>query len=287
MPHLFVSDNGKTFKAASRVINGIVSSEEVQKYLSHVNIKWHFNLAKSPWWGGIFERLIRSTKRCLRKVVGLAKLTYDELLTTIAEIESVINSRPLSYRTPDDLEEPLTPSHLLVGRRVVNLPDILSYQGDIQDSNFELNPAELSKRVKHLNNALNQFWRCWRQEYLIELREAHRFGSTGTSGTPVALNELVMLHEEGLPRGFWRLAKIEDLIIGRDGRARGAKLKVSSRDGTVTTLQRPLSLLFPLEISCPKMPAVRNESIVDTQQEETQVSDGQELDVPQAAPTIR
>ena len=35
------------------------------------------------------------------------------------------------------------------------------------------------------------------------------------------------------------------------------------------------------------MPAVRNESIVDTQQEETQVSDGQELDVPQAAPTIR
>ena len=165
------------------------------------------------------------------------------------------------------------------------MPDNLSYQGDIQDSDFELNPAELSKRVKHVNNALNQFWRCWTQEYLIELREAHRFGSTGTSGTQVALNELVMLHEEELPRGFRRLAKIEDLIIGRDSQARGAKLKVSSRDGTVTTLQRPLSLLFPLEISCPKMPAVRNESIVDTQQEETQVPDDQELDVPQAAPT--
>ena len=92
MPHLFVSDNGKTFKAASRVTNGIVTSEEVQKYLSRVNIKWHFNLAKSPWWGGIFERLIRSTKRCLRKVVGQAKLMYDEFLIAIAEIESIINS---------------------------------------------------------------------------------------------------------------------------------------------------------------------------------------------------
>ena len=89
-----------------------------------------------------------------------------------------------------------------------------------------------------------------------------------------------MLHEEGLPRGFWRLAKIEDLIIGRDGRARGAKLKVSSRDGTVTTLQRPLSSLCPLEISCHKMR-------LNLLQEEAQVPDGQELDVPQAAPTIR
>jgi len=44
-------------------------------------------------------------------------------------------------------------------------------------------------------------------------------------------------------------------------------------------------LLAPPRDQLPKMPAVRNESIVDTQQEETQVSDGQELDVPQAAPT--
>ena len=41
MPHLFISDNGKTFKAALKVINGIVASEEVQKHLSHVSIKWY------------------------------------------------------------------------------------------------------------------------------------------------------------------------------------------------------------------------------------------------------
>ena len=119
MPHLFISDNGKTFKAALKVIDGMVASEEVQKHLLHVSIKWYYNLAKSPLRGGIFERLIRPTKRCLRKAVGQAKLTYDELLTAIAEIESIINSRLLSYLTPDDLDKPLTPSHLLMGRQVI------------------------------------------------------------------------------------------------------------------------------------------------------------------------
>lgn len=58
LPHLLISDNGKTFKAASRVINDIVSAEEVQQHLSQVNVQWSFNLAKAPWWGRIFERLI-------------------------------------------------------------------------------------------------------------------------------------------------------------------------------------------------------------------------------------
>lgn len=48
---------------------------------------------KAPWWGGVFERMVRMTKRCLRKTIGQAKLTYDELLTAIIEIES--NQTPL------------------------------------------------------------------------------------------------------------------------------------------------------------------------------------------------
>ena len=55
----------------------------------------------------MFEQLIRSTKR-LRKVIGKAKPDYDELLTVVTEVE-MINSRPLSYVTPDNLEEHRTP----------------------------------------------------------------------------------------------------------------------------------------------------------------------------------
>ena len=197
-----------------------------------------------------------------------AKLTYyDELLTVVMEIESIINSRPLSYVTPDDLEEPLTPSHLLVGRRVISLPDNLGYQGEIGDSDFELNPVELSKRVKYLNNTLNHFWRRWRQEYLVELREAHRFNS-GSSESSIAVNDLVMLHDESQPRGFWKLAKIENLIIGSDGRIRGATVRVSSKDGTTTTLQRPLSLLYPLEINTPDKSSTEDATVDNVREDE-------------------
>ena len=58
--------------------------------------------------------MVKSTKRCLRKVVGKAKIYYDELLGIITEIEAVINSRPLTYVSAEDLDEPLTPSHFCV-----------------------------------------------------------------------------------------------------------------------------------------------------------------------------
>ena len=50
------------------------------------------------------------------------------LHTAIVEIEAIVNSQPLSYVHPDDLEQPLTPSHLQVGRRLRSLPDHLLNQ---------------------------------------------------------------------------------------------------------------------------------------------------------------
>jgi len=80
-----------------------------------IGLQWSFNLERAPWWGGMFERMVRSTKRCLRKSIGRSRLTYDELLTTLTEVEMILNSRPLSYISNDDIEEPLTPSHLIMG----------------------------------------------------------------------------------------------------------------------------------------------------------------------------
>jgi len=61
--------------------------------------------------------MIKSAKRCLRKTIGRARVTYDELLTAIMEVEGILNSRPLSYVSIEDFEEPFTPSHLLIGHK--------------------------------------------------------------------------------------------------------------------------------------------------------------------------
>ena len=112
LPALILSDNGKTFEAAAREIKSVVSSPEVQRYFSGVGVDWRFNVPRAPWWGGVFERLVRSTKRCLRKILGQAKFSRDELFTALVEIEMVLNSRPLTYVSADNLDEPhpLTPA---------------------------------------------------------------------------------------------------------------------------------------------------------------------------------
>lgn len=71
-------------------------------------------------------------------MIGQASLTHDELVTAITEIESIINSRSLSYISAEDIEEPLTPSHLIIGRRILNLPDYLGAPFDPEDKDFNV-----------------------------------------------------------------------------------------------------------------------------------------------------
>ena len=118
-----------------------------------------------------------SVKHCLKKTIGQAKLSYDELLTALVEVEMVLNSRPITYVSSDDMDEPLTPSRLLIGRRIMSLPDDVTVD---EGSDDKFNSAPY--RVRHLNKTLNSFWTRWRKEYLLELREAttvvvvvHRF----------------------------------------------------------------------------------------------------------------
>ena len=44
--------------------------DQIQQHLSEVEIQWTFYLARAPWWGGIFERMKRMIKRCLKRIVG-------------------------------------------------------------------------------------------------------------------------------------------------------------------------------------------------------------------------
>ena len=213
LPILMISDNGKAFEAAAKVIQDVVSSPEVQRYFEGVGITWRFNVPKAPWWGGLFERLVRSTKRCLRKALSRAKLSHDELLTALLEIEMVLNSRPLTYMSADDLDEPLTPSHLLIGRRLLSYPDHLTVHNG-EDSHED--DSQLSNRFRHLNQLLDGFWKSWRKEYLLELREAHRHYKS--SGEPqLTEGDIVVVHSDDQPRTFWKLGMIEKVLHGADG----------------------------------------------------------------------
>ena len=100
---MIISDNAKTFKVASKLLLKLFQSPEVQAFLTKKRIVWKFILEKSPWMGGFYERMVGLLKRILRN----ARLDYEELLTVVTEVESILNSRPISYVYTEETEEPI------------------------------------------------------------------------------------------------------------------------------------------------------------------------------------
>ena len=242
-PHLVISDNARTFKRADESLKFIFKNKEVQEFLTSKRIKWTNILVKAPWYGGFYERLIKTVRRCLKKSLRNAKVT---LYTLLVEIESTINNRPLTYLNSDEFDHALTPAHLIYGRRLDLLPDI---DLEIVASESDLTPSLLTKRQRYIANLLKGWWSRWSHEYLVDLRETHKL-NTKASGT-VEINEgdIVTLAEDNCSRGAWRLGKVEHLIRSKDGEVRGATVKVVTPKGKTTLINRPVSKLYPLEVS--------------------------------------
>ncbi|GFY30665.1 integrase catalytic domain-containing protein [Trichonephila clavipes] len=109
-------DNAKTFLKSKKEIENlsrILSQSMVQNFFTKERIIWKIIIERSPWWGGFYERLVRSVKENLHKILGKTLLSFEEM-TTIPEIEAVLNLRPLRYvYEENDEPRPLTPMHFL------------------------------------------------------------------------------------------------------------------------------------------------------------------------------
>ena len=230
-----VSDNFKTFQ-----------SNETNVYFKELNIKWKPILEKSPWWGGFYERLIGILKSALRKIVGTAKLNYEELYTVLVQVENMMNTRPLTYLSEENYDEHITPSHLMYGRNI-NKRSIFDENNDI----INLDKKLVRTRVKHVTAVTNHFWNRFYKEYLTSLREKHYYNKISTKeNRQLQINDVVLIQDDKIsPRNNWRKGKVEELIVSRDSKIRGAVIRVYNKNkGTTYLLKRPIQRLIPFEI---------------------------------------
>ena len=177
-------------------------------------------------------------------MLGQAKLSHDELLTALVEVEMVLNSRPLTVVSTEDLEEPLTPSHLIMGRRLMDAPEPPGPEPD----EFEVNCDVITKRARHLRATIDQFWQRWRKEYLVGLREMHSQRKKNSCAPRITVGDVVVIHDDQ-PRAMWKLGKVEELLTGADGEHRAAVLRVAGEGRSSKYLRRPVQKLYPLEMS--------------------------------------
>ena len=240
-PGIINSDNAKTFKSSSKLLKKFFNDQSVKDFLESRRLLWKFNIELSPWQGGHYERMVRSVKRCLKKVLGNAKISYDELSTVLSEVECILNSRPLSYMSDEADGEVLTPSHLLVGRRLLSLPTGMGNNLKLDDND---NQYALSKRFLHLTRLLSHFWNRWRREYLTDLRETHKLNNN--KSVDISPGDVVLIHEDSAKRAQWKVAIVEELIRGKDNEVRGARVRKAGK-GKNEFLNRPVQKLIPLE----------------------------------------
>ncbi|XP_035712907.1 uncharacterized protein LOC110856404 [Folsomia candida] len=173
--HLY-SDNGINFRGADNELKTAlqeINQQQIENECATRGIIWHWNPPSAPHFGGSWERLVRSVKTALGKVLLQKNLKDEALYTFLVEAEHVVNSHPLTHVSidPDD-PEALTPNHFLLGRSSnlkpvgggfmnISPPSSAVTNGTAQPLRFK-KETSLSRSTSP-STEINGHWGLWRR----------------------------------------------------------------------------------------------------------------------------
>ena len=183
--------------------------------LAKKSIEFRSISARSPHMGWLWEVNVKSVKMLMKRTIGLATLTYEELYTLLTRIEAILNSRPLTpiSNDPNDFE-PLTPAHFLAGEALSAV-----FEGDLTD----VKTGRLS-RWQHVEQLRQNFWRRWTREYVLQLQRRSKGQQPGNIPT---IGSLVLIADNELPPLRWHLGRVAELHYGKAGLPRVASLNTN------------------------------------------------------------
>ena len=165
--------------------------------------------------GGVWERLVRSCKKALNVFLQNQVLTDEVLLTAISEVESLVNSRPLTEVSSDvDDLEALTPNHFLIGRATPNLPTGIFADKEISSQ----------KGWRKAQVIITHIWKRWLRKYLPGLTARKKWFQAVPN---LKVGDLVLIVDYGTPRGCWPLGRIVTVFPGSDIVVRSAEVKTN------------------------------------------------------------
>ena len=213
LPSIVYSDNSKTFEATQKHFRNVYGFHTPQ---------WRNIPPISPWWGGWWERLVRTVKNSLKKTLHSELIPHCEMSTVITEIEAVVNSRPLTTISPDHRDpQALTPSHFLIGKTFTE-----QYNVEVDGVTTSAKDIGLAYQVRE--GCLNFFWETWLNEYLRNL--PHGASKTNVSKS-ISLGSLVLVRQDNLRRLHWPIGRIVKTLPGADNIVRAIDVKMP--DGTI------------------------------------------------------
>ena len=233
MPNLVLSDNFATFlsdeKELQNWVRSTLTKDKLLEFLP-AKVEWKTIPPYGSHHGGIYESQVKSTKRALKSLMSNeSNLDMEELRTLATHVINLVNSRPLTQVKDKDIV--LTPNHFLHGNMGGMMVD-----PDKLDT--------LNKRWTTVENLLDQFWKLFIKNYLIELRKSNIWLKDNPS---LRVGDLCLELDPNVPRGLWKLALITEILPNsniKDTKVRKVKIKTTKGEYV-----RSISKLCPLEIN--------------------------------------
>ncbi|XP_054706729.1 uncharacterized protein LOC129216539 [Uloborus diversus] len=216
-----MSDNAANFKGADSELKRWLSlvtkqNSSFSNYLTSESVIWKFIPPNSPNFGGLWEAGVKSVKYHLKRNLNNVRLTIEEFLTIVIQIEGILNSRPLTPLPSDSNEyEVLTPDHFLIGRPINAIPE---------PQLIDTNENHLSRWQK-LTRYSQLIWKSWQRDYLNHLQNRTKWCFKQGN---IPIGTMVLLKDDNLPPGKWTLGRIIQTTPGSDGNIRVVKVKTSS-----------------------------------------------------------
>ena len=122
--------------------------------------------------GGVWERQIRSARNILSSLLKThGRSLNDEALSTLmAEVEAVMNSRPLTVELLSDGNSlnPISPSNLLTMKSKVVMPP---------PGEFGRADIYCRKRWRRVQHISDEFWNRWQKEFLVTLQQSQKWST--------------------------------------------------------------------------------------------------------------
>ena len=231
------SDNGSNFVAAKKQMdasNECINIDLIQQELLTKNCRWIFNPPAASHCGGAWERKIGSVKRILEGSISLLKtrqLSRDEFSTLIQESAAIVNNTPLweISSSPDD-PFPLCPANLLTLKESCNPPSL--------DTFTEADLLSYGKaRWRRCQYLTEQFWVRWRENYIQTLQYRKKWKYPKTS---IEKGDIVLIRNKCEKRNVWPMARVEDVVLSKDGLVRSATLAVAGKNPSSKRLYRSI-----------------------------------------------
>ena len=231
-PEEIFSDNGRNLVGASRELKEELEDldqDSLNRRLSAFNINWRFLPPSSPHMGGAWERLIRSVKVSLGAALTSRTPSDEVLLTLMAEIADIVNSRPLTQVSVDPNDpRAITPNDFL---RFTSTSGITWGSGEVK----------VKKLWRQAHIMADYFWGRWVKQYLPSLTRRNKWNDRTK---PVNVGDIVTIVDSTGPRNTWPLGRVVQLYPGRDGQVR--VVDVQTADGVY---RRPVAKLAILDIN--------------------------------------